>query len=206
MAIEKILSGITSANFRALLNSNFAQLYPILVGTTDPISTMVGYVGQEYLNKTTGFLFICKLISGNIYTWEKIENNNLLPIIVNNTPPTTSTIAQNVSQQYLDTSNNGYYVCTSIANGVYIWTKMNNEYVLTTLVQATAPTTSTVSDGIGQLYINTSANTLYICTAISGDSYTWLLVTKETEINQVIINSTQPTSQRVNDYWFKIIS
>ena len=206
MAIEKILSGITSANFRTTLNSNFAQLYPILVGVEDPASSLVGYVGQEYLNKSTGFLFICNAISGNIYTWEKIENNNLLPIIVNNTPPTTSTIAQNVSQQYLDTSNNGYYVCTSIANGVYIWTKMNNEYVFTTLVQATAPTTSTVSDGIGQLYINTSANTLYLCTAISGSEYTWILLTKEVETEQVIISDSQPASQRINDYWFKIIN
>lgn len=206
MAIEKILSGITGANFRTTLNSNFAQLYPILVGVEDPASSLVGYVGQEYLNKSTGFLFICKTISGNFYTWSKIENNNLLPIIVNNIPPTVSTIAQAVSQQYLDTSNNGYYICTSIANGVYIWTKMNNEYVLTTLVRATAPTTSTVSDGIGQLYINTSANTLYICTDINGSEYTWILLTKETETEQIIISDSQPPSQRINDYWFRIIS
>lgn len=206
MAIDKILSGVTSANFRTILNSNFAQLYPILVGSTDPNSSLTGYLGQEYLNKTSGYLFICNAISGNFYTWSKIENNNLLPIIINNVPPTVSTVAQGISQQYLDTTNNGYYICTNISNGVYTWTRMNNEYVLTTLVSSTAPTASTVSDGIGQLYINTSANTLYICTAISGSEYTWILLTKEVETEQVIISDSQPPSQRINDYWFRIIS
>lgn len=48
------------------------------------------------------------------------------------------------------------------------------------LVGSTAPTTTTVGE-VGQLYINTSDGSIYVCTAVSGSSYTWKLKTWATE-------------------------
>ena len=207
MALEKIISGITGESFRTKINDNFSQLYPFLVGTSNPTNSTVGIVGQEYINKTNGTLFICQSASID-YTWKQIERNDLYPIIVENTPPTSTTIAIGEGQQYLNKTNNKYYICTLIQNGSYNWVMMNNEYVLSTLVDSIAPTITTVSDGVGQLYINSSNNNLYVCTNIDSvnNQYTWSLLTKVNETNQIIINETQPVSQRINDYWFKIMT
>lgn len=48
------------------------------------------------------------------------------------------------------------------------------------LVGSSAPTTTTVGE-VGQLYINTSDGSIYVCTAVSGSSYTWKLKTWATE-------------------------
>ena len=207
MALEKIISGITGETFRTQLNNNFSQLYPILVGTINPTTATVGIIGQEYVNRINGTLFICQSASSD-YTWKQIERNDLYPIIVANTPPTSATIAIGEGQQYLNKSNNKYYVCTSIQNNSYNWVIMNNDYVLSTLVNNIAPTVTTKSDGVGQLYINSSNNNLYVCTNVDNvnNQYIWSLLTKVSETNQVIISETQPESQRINDYWFKIMA
>lgn len=208
MALETIISGITGSSFREQLNNNFSQLYPILVGNNNPTTSTIGVVGQEFVNQIDGTFFICQNISANVYTWKQIERNDLYPIIVKNLPPTTETVAIGEGQQYLNTSNNEYYICTSISNGVYNWVMMNNDFILAIIVKDVPPDISTVSDGVGQLYLDKNTNKLYICKEIDAINkiYTWILLTKETVVNQIIINELQPVSQRINDYWFKIIN
>lgn len=49
----------------------------LIVGTTDPTSSTVGYVGQLYLNSESGANFQCKAIEeeGGVYTyvWEELS-------------------------------------------------------------------------------------------------------------------------------------
>ena len=114
MALTKIISGITGESFRNTLNNNFAQLYPIIVGDKDPIVSTIGMIGQEYLNRIKGTFFICQNISGQFYTWKQIERNDLYPVIIGTKPPVASTVALGEGQEYLNTSENGLYICTNI--------------------------------------------------------------------------------------------
>lgn len=207
MAIEKIVSGITGTSFRNTLNSNFAQLYPIIIGDSAPVSTIQAKQGQEYLNRVANELWICINITNNVSSWSQLESNDLYPIKIGTVPPTNSTTAVGIGQQYLDTTHNGYYICTSTDNNNFVWVMMNNDFILSTIVQNVAPTTSTVSDGIGQLYLNSATNILYICSNIDSANsiYTWTMLTKTTTTNQIIIAESQPSSQRINDYWFQVI-
>lgn len=207
MAIQKIISGITGESFRTTLNDNFSQLYPILTGSVNPTDSTVGMVGQQYVNTTNGTLFICQYVSDS-YTWKQIERNDLYPTIIGTTDPTLNTVALGIGQQYVNTVESGYFICTDIKSGIYIWTIINNDFVLTTKVLSEVPTINTISDGVGQLYFATSVNSLYICKEIDSinNQYVWKLLSQEDLVKQVILSDTQPTEQRINDYWFKIIT
>lgn len=67
-------------------------------------------------------------------------------------------------------------------DGINIDAKNDNKQIeiksVTTLVGEADPTTSTVGY-IGQLYLNTTDNSTYQCTAISNGSYTWKLVNED---------------------------
>jgi hypothetical protein len=106
-----------------------------LIGTTAPTTSTVGFVGQIYLNTTSGGVYICTVASGTTYTWETITT-----IIVGTTAPTTST-AGYVGQLYLNTTTNLLYICTT-ATTVYTWSQPITFNYLMSLLSNTSVNTS----------------------------------------------------------------
>lgn len=96
-------------------------------------------------------------------------------------------------------ADNGHFVVPTptanddIANKGYV----DNKAVAKT--GTSNPTTST-EGYIGQLYLNTSTNTLWHCTAIAGSTYTWTQVTTPVDVNSIvsaISSSGDPTTSNV---------
>lgn len=97
-------------------------------------------------------------------------------VLSGTTAPTTSTVGS-VGQFYLDTVTTKLYKCDAVtAQGTdpetysYTWTAVSRG--LEVLTGNSDPTTSTVGE-LGQVYVNTSANTSWVCIYHSGNTYRW---------------------------------
>ena len=53
-----------------------------------------------------------------------------------------------------------------------------------------APTTSTIADYVGQIYLDTTNNKRYICTAISSGTYTWTEFIEDIQFNGTSVVSS----------------
>lgn len=62
----------TRAAFYDGFNAQLADIAPDSSGATDPTTSTVGVVKQRYLNTVTGQLFICRAVTGSVYTWEAL--------------------------------------------------------------------------------------------------------------------------------------
>ena len=123
---------------------------------------------------------------------DKINNNfyQLPPLIIQGNSPTFKTEAQIIGQKFLNSSTTALYVCNEIQydnvdnikneNTIYYWNQVSGKNIYNVIVKNEVPTASSYADGIGQLYINSYNNNLYICSNINNDRsvYTWSLIAK----------------------------
>ena len=110
--------------------------------------------------------------------------------------PTTSTVGY-IGQFYIDTTNSKVYQCIAITpqgttpeTYTYTW-QAPPTFTPSNKTGTTAPTTATVADYIGQLYVATTANeTLYFkCVDISGSTYTWKRIYLEDSTAGIVIGN-----------------
>lgn len=119
-------------------------------------------------------------INGNFY--------QLPPLIIQSGTPTMKTEAQKVGQKYLNKITMALYICSEIEydnneaikndNTIYKWNEISGKNRFPVIVKDISPTNLTFAEGVGQQYIDSANNKLYICSNINneGTLYTWVLI------------------------------
>ena len=97
--------------------------------------------------------------------------------------PTTSTVADFIGQTALDLTNNQAYVCVNWSGSTYTWKQTTASGGSTPITGTTNPTTSTAGT-LGQMYLNTTTQIMYVCTKATSP-YTWKPITFESAESQV---------------------
>ena len=149
-------------------------------GEGSPKASTEGELGQFYVNTETGDIYYVSEIveeSGEptSYVWEKIITpDDISTMIRREGGYPTSLSSGEKGQLWEDASTGDIYVCTK-ETSPYEWQKLVDSSDLSALIKQNAgtPTTSTVGTK-GQLIEDTTNGKLYICAAVSGNTYTWL--------------------------------
>lgn len=184
-----------------------------LVGETAPTTSTVGYIGQLYLNTTDNSTYQCKAISDGSYTWKLVNEDKFVKSTRNASGAFDVVYARGKGSSQEDyfkgmtTSDikgtlmlreSGSYGNTFIgtpipsADGRYI---ANLDYLKKYEQCRTGtsdPTSTTVAYYVGQLYLNTTENTLFKCDSINGSTYTWTTVCENG--GKAVILSAPPTA------------
>lgn len=101
------------------------------------------------------------------------------PLLTRSDYPNELTVAQGKGQLYFNTSTGGLYLCSSIIdNTTFIWNQVSGLNKYSVLSGITAPESTIHADGVGQLYIDTLSNKLYLCSAITNNNsdFTWAFI------------------------------
>ena len=173
VSITSIVKTSTSGNvdtYMITFSNSTTQTYTVTNGSNISSITKTG---------TTGLVdtYTVSLTNGTTSTFTVTNAKSITTIELisgNHNPGTTDTYQINI--------NNGDTATFTVYNGA------NGEGAVSTVagipvigdngdvplvqIQSTAPTTATPGY-VNQFYYNTTGNSLYICTAISGNTYTW---------------------------------
>lgn len=121
---------------------------------------------------------------------DKINNNfnQLPPLIIKGSSPTFKTEAQIIGQKFFNNFTGALYICAEIEydnneaikndNTIYKWNEISGKNRFPVIVKDISPTNLTFAEGVGQQYIDSANNKLYICSNINneGTLYTWTLI------------------------------
>lgn len=195
-----------SDKLNSIVIGNKQEIYTIVntlpeEGLTDKIY-LVPVIEPDTQNKFDEYLWV----NGH---WEyfgrstvSIDTSNLVTkqnFLTGYGAPTSKTVSPFIGALYVDLSSGiDTYQCTEIlSTGVdFQWVKLLNDINIEQvdlpvvskqdfLVGDKAPTTSTVAPFIGALYVDTTNNNTYQCTAITSEggttTYTWVKLIRETD-------------------------
>lgn len=189
----------TVSSIYATVNGGYLQKCVTLKGEAAPTtSTQAYYIGQLYLNTTDNSAYQCIAISESSYTWKLVNEDKFVKSIRNSSGTFEVVYARGKGSSQEDyfmgmafsdikgtlmlreSGNYGNaWVGTPIpsADGRYI---ANLDYLKKYEQCRTGtsdPIGTTVAYYVGQLYLNTTNNTLFKCDSINSDStYTWTAV------------------------------
>lgn len=173
-----------------------------LVGEADPTTSTVGYIGQLYLNTTDNSTYQCTAISNGSYTWKLVNEDKFVKSMINSSGSSSTAVyvrsgrggepqedklvlaTAYISQGTIMQRESGDPMCK-------IYTPrptLNNKYIINIdylqkyeqcRTGTSDPTSTTVAYYVGQLYLNTTNNALWICSAIGSETpktYIWKLL------------------------------
>lgn len=133
-------------------------------------------------------------------TWVDVTLEWGYPMLSGTSDPTSATEGL-VNQLYRNTTSNKLFVCseidTTVTPNTYTWSEVGGG--MEVLIGTTNPTTSTVGE-LGQLYINTSANTSWVCIYHSGNTYRWFNFAGNGEVGydtSIIIGGANSSSKGI---------
>lgn len=124
--------------------NNISASRAVLTGAADPTSATTAFVNQLYRNTTTNEVFICTEVSGGSSSWISLKYGAPLFSAI-------QSLTEPQKSRILSNISASREVLSGVSN----------------------PTTSTVGV-VNQFYRNTTNNKMFVCTAVSGSTYTWV--------------------------------
>ncbi len=150
ITISGVLKGDGAGNITAATAGSDYGL-PLATGSGVPSDATVGIAGQHYYDSSSGKEYVCKGVdTSGKYIWALSGASDAADLTYNG--GSLDTALDNMAQGISDLGD-----------------AVNDSK---TLSGATDPTSSTAA-AVGRMYLNTSTGETFICTAISGSTYTW---------------------------------